>query len=79
VATKYFMVAPICGSSIWNLLHFTCLVPRILKWLLDFFFLENLSTIELNYCLHFGIKRETTRNLRIVGVAVETSTGHLPN
>jgi len=29
------MVIPnICGSSVWNLLHITLLVPRILRWLL---------------------------------------------
>jgi hypothetical protein len=31
------MVAPnICGSSVWNLLHDTLLVPRILRTILDF-------------------------------------------
>ena len=36
--TIYFVVPPnICGSSVWNLLHVTLLEPRILKWLLDFF------------------------------------------
>jgi len=30
------MVLPkICGSSVWNLLHVTLLMPRIWKWLLD--------------------------------------------
>ena len=37
VTTKYHTVAPnICGPSLWNLLHVTLLVPRILRWLLDF-------------------------------------------
>jgi hypothetical protein len=31
------MVTPnICGTSEWNLAHITCLVPRILRWLQDF-------------------------------------------
>jgi len=37
VQWNFFRVAPnICGSSEWNLLHFTLLRPRILRWLLDF-------------------------------------------
>jgi hypothetical protein len=36
VATKLCTVAPnVCGSSVWELFHVSCLVPRILKWLLD--------------------------------------------
>jgi hypothetical protein len=36
-ATKFCMVATnICGSSVWNLLHFTLLASRILRWLLNF-------------------------------------------
>jgi len=36
-ATKFCTVAPnICGPSFWNMLHVTLLVPRILRWLLDF-------------------------------------------
>jgi hypothetical protein len=36
--TKFCTVAPnICGSSVWNFLHVTILVPRILRWLLNFF------------------------------------------
>jgi hypothetical protein len=35
--TKFCTVAPnICGSSVCCLLYFTILVPRILRWLLDF-------------------------------------------
>jgi len=31
------IVAPsICGSLVWNLLYVTLLVPRILRWFLDF-------------------------------------------
>ena len=30
------MEVTICASSQWNLLHVTLLVPRILRWLLDF-------------------------------------------
>ena len=34
-ATEFWMLIPnICGSSVWNLLHITLLVPRILSWLL---------------------------------------------
>jgi len=37
LATRFCVVAPnICGSSVWNLLHITVLVPRILSWLPDF-------------------------------------------
>ena len=36
-ATKSFMVASnICWASVWNLLYVTHLVPRTLKWCLDF-------------------------------------------
>ena len=36
-ATKFGLVMPnIYGSSVWNLLHITLLVPRILRWLLGF-------------------------------------------
>lgn len=36
-ATKFCMVDPnICGSSVWILLHITLLVPRISRWLVDF-------------------------------------------
>lgn len=30
------MAACMCASSVWNLLHVTLLIPRILRWLLDF-------------------------------------------
>jgi len=34
--TKFCRVVPdICGDSIWNLLHVTLLVPRILRWPID--------------------------------------------
>jgi len=37
LTTKFGTVEPnICGSSVWNLLVFTILEPRILRWLLDF-------------------------------------------
>jgi hypothetical protein len=37
-ATKICVVAPnVCGSSVWNLLYFTLLAPRILRWLPVFF------------------------------------------
>jgi len=37
VASKFCLVAPdICGSSVWNLLCVALVVPRILRWLLDF-------------------------------------------
>jgi hypothetical protein len=36
-AKKFYKVVPnICGSSAWNLLYFTLLAPKILRWLLDF-------------------------------------------
>jgi hypothetical protein len=36
-------VAPfICGSSVWNLLHVTLLMLRILRWIIGF--LKNLDT-----------------------------------
>jgi hypothetical protein len=36
-ATKFCTDAPnICGPSFCNMLHVTLLVPRILRWLLDF-------------------------------------------
>jgi len=35
--TEFCMEVPnICEFSLWNLLHVTLLVPRILRWLLDF-------------------------------------------
>jgi len=37
----------ICGSLVWNLLYVTLLVPRILRWLLDF--LKNVCTLALLY------------------------------
>jgi hypothetical protein len=38
VATKFRTVAHnTFGSSIWNLLHVTILVTRILRWLPDFY------------------------------------------
>jgi len=38
MATKLCTVAPnICGSSVWNLLHVTFLMPRILRWLVHFY------------------------------------------
>jgi hypothetical protein len=37
VAIKFYTMAPDIGrDSVWNLLHFTLLAPRILRWLLDF-------------------------------------------
>ena len=37
VATKIFNVAPnICGTPLWNFLHFSLLAPTIFTWLLDF-------------------------------------------
>jgi len=37
MSTKLYAVAlSICGCSVWSLLHFTLLVPRILSWILDF-------------------------------------------
>jgi hypothetical protein len=42
--TKFCPVAPnICGSSVWNLVLINFLVPKILRWLLDF--LEKLCTL----------------------------------
>jgi hypothetical protein len=36
MVTKFCTVVPnICGSSVWDLLHATLLVPRILRWLID--------------------------------------------
>jgi hypothetical protein len=32
----YTVVPDICGPSVWNLLHITLLMPRILRWFLDF-------------------------------------------
>jgi hypothetical protein len=50
--TKFYTVAPnICGSSVWNLLLVTRLVPRILRRLLDFW----------TVC---GTMRYSTRGLR---------------
>ena len=35
--TEFCTVAPnVCGSSVRKLLHVTLLMPRILRWLLDF-------------------------------------------
>jgi hypothetical protein len=79
VATKFYMVAPICEASLWNCFMSIRLMPRILMCLLDFSFLENMSTTEVNYCLPFGRVRKTTRNLRIVHVAAETATEHHSN
>jgi hypothetical protein len=31
-----YVASNICGSSVRNIFHVTLLVPRILKWLLDF-------------------------------------------
>jgi len=39
------VVADVCGSSVWNVLHFICLAPKILKCLLGF--LGNMSTFDL--------------------------------
>jgi hypothetical protein len=37
LATFFFIAAPnICGSSIWNLLRNTLLLPRVLRWPPDF-------------------------------------------
>lgn len=30
-----FGIKYLCGSSVWNILHFTLLVHRVLTWLLD--------------------------------------------
>lgn len=36
-ATKFcLLVLRICGSSVWNMLHFTLFTPRILRWLSQF-------------------------------------------
>jgi hypothetical protein len=36
--TKFCAVAPpTSGCSVWNVLHITLLAPKILRWLLDFF------------------------------------------
>jgi hypothetical protein len=36
-ATKFSSLVPrICGSSVWNMLHFTLFTPRILRWLPEF-------------------------------------------
>jgi hypothetical protein len=41
--TKFCMMAPnICGCSVWNLLHVTPVVPRILRQVPDFW--KNLLT-----------------------------------
>jgi hypothetical protein len=46
--TKFFMVMPyICVSSVYDLCHVTVLVPRVLKWLLNF--LKNLCSLVLGY------------------------------
>jgi hypothetical protein len=74
VATKFYMVTPICEASLWNCFMSLRLLPRIFMCLLDFYFLENMSTTEVNYCLPFGGVRKTTRNLGIVDVAAETAT-----
>jgi hypothetical protein len=48
MATKFFIVAPnIYGLSIWNLLHVTVMVLRILRWLLD--------VLKISVLLHEGI------------------------
>ena len=61
VVTKFCIVARIiCGSSVWNLLHFTLLVPRILRWPWGFFgrFMNPLwgsmtkITVRMNLTLH---------------------------
>jgi hypothetical protein len=37
MATKFCTVVPIvCGTSVWSLHYVTLLVPRIMRWLLDF-------------------------------------------
>jgi len=37
LATEFYTVALyICGSLVWNLHYFTFPVPRILRWLLEF-------------------------------------------
>jgi len=30
------LASSICGSSVWDLLHVTLLVPDVLRWLLEF-------------------------------------------
>jgi hypothetical protein len=36
-ATKFCTVVPnICGSWVWNLIHVILMVPRVLRWFLDF-------------------------------------------
>ena len=36
VVAKCEVASDICGASVWNLFHVTFLMPRILRWLLDF-------------------------------------------
>jgi len=37
MVTGFCMLAPnVCGSSVWNFLHVTCLAPGILRCFLDF-------------------------------------------
>jgi len=54
------MGAVICGSAVWNLLHITLLVARILRWPPDFWRIFVLITfgsdwISVTRCLKFDI------------------------
>jgi hypothetical protein len=51
-ATNFCMVAAyICGSSVWNLLYVTLLMPWILRWLLEFF--KNLYNSDISWSFVF--------------------------
>jgi hypothetical protein len=75
MATKFYTVAPhMCGSSVWNFLHVIHLVPRIFRWLLDFWKILHLRSwlsvkdltrqalCSCSVCLIFGFGYRISKN-----------------
>jgi hypothetical protein len=57
--TKFCTLVPyVCGSTLWNVVYFTVLAPRITRWLLDFF--EKFVPLFGNFCFQISTQRPGT-------------------